>query len=227
MACLGTRWISGEGAVNLIAARFRSRSSGNRGIRCVAIVGFPAVGKTTIIDKIISLVGPDRSDFIDTESYILPREERQALGLSGCAVDSYKIGELQEHLALLHSGQPIEVPVYSGHLGKHTGTMRRIDPAQKRLIVVDGAILLHQELADQFFDTIFIQPYDFRAWLPFAVKRDIRKRKYEKEAAIGHNKEKLDDMLKLCASSTKSRGIRLSCRIADQGNATGLLYRRL
>lgn len=224
MVHLVSKWFTGEGVVNLIAERLRSAQSIHQGSMCVAIAGYPAVGKTTISGKILSVTGPVQADYIGTESCILSREERQARRLSGCAVASYDIGKLKEKLVRLRTGRPVDIVNYSRKTGKHTGSTRWVDPAQKRMVVFDGAILLHPDLARAFAVSMFIQPYDLGEWLPFAARRDVAEYGYTEAEAIRQNEAKQEDIQALCSVSAD---IRLSCRIVERDDGTEIVYRQL
>ncbi|MGL5877261.1 MAG: phosphoribulokinase, partial [Xenococcaceae cyanobacterium] len=80
----------------------------------LGIVGDSAAGKTTLTQGIAQILGTEDVTIICTDDYHrYDRKQRSELGISALHPDCNYLDIIQQHLALLRTGQPILKPIYN------------------------------------------------------------------------------------------------------------------
>jgi uridine kinase len=124
----------------------------------IGVAGGSSSGKTTIVERLVELVGEDHLSRIELDSYYLdagdePLEERRKINYDH--PDAFDWPLLNDHIAALANGASVPVPIYDYTLYNRTGDTRDVAPAQ--VVVVDGILVLwDQALRDRFDLKIFI-----------------------------------------------------------------------
>lgn len=142
----------------------------------LGIVGDSAAGKTTLTKGIAQILGEENVTVIGTDDYHrYDRQQRAELGITALHPDCNYLDIMQQHLALLRSGQPILKPIYS----HKTGTF---DPPQyikpNRFVVVEGLLGYSTPALRECFDIkVYLAPPETlrTGW---KIKRDTLKRGY-------------------------------------------------
>ena len=142
----------------------------------LGIVGDSAAGKTTLTRGIAQILGEENVTVIGTDDYHrYDRHQRAELGLTALHPDCNHLDIMQQHLALLRSGQPILKPIYS----HKTGTF---EPPQyvkpNQFVVVEGLLGYSTRAVRDCYDIkVYLAPPESlrETW---KIKRDTLKRGY-------------------------------------------------
>ena len=124
----------------------------------IGVAGGSSSGKTTIVERLVELIGEDHLSRIELDSYYLdagddPLEERRRIDYDH--PDAFDWPLLNDHIAALANGASVPVPIYDYTLYNRTGDTRLVESAQ--VVVVDGILVLwDQALRDRFDLKIFI-----------------------------------------------------------------------
>ncbi|MDX2379705.1 MAG: uridine kinase [Acidimicrobiia bacterium] len=143
----------------------------------IGVAGGSSSGKTTIVERLVELIGEEHLSRIELDSYYLdagdePLEERRKINYDH--PDAFDWPLLNDHIAALANGASVPVPIYDYTLYNRTGDTRIVAPAQ--VVVVDGILVLwDRALRDRFDLKIFIDTAaDVR--LIRRVQRDVAER---------------------------------------------------
>lgn len=124
----------------------------------VGIAGGTCSGKTTVAERLATIIGPEYLSLIRLDSYYVNRPDA-ALEVRASAdydhPDAFDWNLLDRHLDALLSGSAIEVPVYDyvQHLRSAAALTVRSTP----IVVVEGILVLHdQRLRDRFDLKVFV-----------------------------------------------------------------------
>ncbi|MDM7094492.1 uridine kinase, partial [Enterobacter hormaechei] len=147
----------------------------------VGIAGASASGKSliasTLYRELREQVGDEHIGVIPEDSYYkdqshLSMEERVKTNYDHPSSMDHSL--LFQHLQMLKSGQPIELPVYS--YVEHTRTPNTIHVEPKKVIILEGILLLTDaRLRNELNFSIFVDtPLDI--CLMRRIKRDVNER---------------------------------------------------
>src|SRR5688572_2091024 len=108
----------------------------------IGVAGGTASGKTTVSNKILEVVGPERLAYLEHDAYYrdlshLPLEERKAFNFDH--PDALENELLIAHLEALLRGQPVQVPIYDFAQYIRTDRLRSVEP--RRVILVEGILI--------------------------------------------------------------------------------------
>ncbi|HEY9748036.1 MAG TPA: phosphoribulokinase, partial [Allocoleopsis sp.] len=104
----------------------------------LGIVGDSAAGKTTLTKGIAQVLGQEDVTIICTDDYHrYDRRQRAEIGITALHPDCNHLDIMQQHLALLRSGQPILKPIYSHTTGTFEAPIY-IKPS--RFVIVEGLL---------------------------------------------------------------------------------------
>ena len=142
----------------------------------LGIVGDSAAGKTTLTKGIAQILGEENVTVIGTDDYHrYDRQQRAELNITALHPDCNYLDIMQQHLALLRSGQPILKPIYSHTTGTFDAP-QYIKP--NRFVVVEGLLGYSTPALRDCFDVkVYLAPPETlrTAW---KIKRDTLKRGY-------------------------------------------------
>lgn len=154
----------------------------------LGIVGDSAVGKTTISQGLVKILGKERVTHFCTDDYHkYDRQERAELGISALHPDCNYLDILELHLERLHYGQPILKPIYD----HSTGTLVRPEYIHPReFVIVEGLLGYATPAMQQFYDVkVYLEPLEELRHL-WKIKRDTTKRGYTREQVIASLKKR-------------------------------------
>jgi phosphoribulokinase len=142
----------------------------------LGIVGDSAAGKTTLTKGIAQVLGEDNVTTICTDDYHrYDRAQRAEMGISALHPDCNYLDIIQQHLALLRTGQPILKPIYN-HTSGGFDAPEYIKPG--KFVIVEGLLgYSTRGMRDSYDVKVYLAPPESlrTAW---KVKRDTRKRGY-------------------------------------------------
>ena len=157
----------------------------------LGIVGDSAAGKTTLTKGIAQVLGEENVTVICTDDYHrYDRRQRAELGITALHPDCNYLDIMEQHLSLLHAGQPILKPVYS----HKTGTF---EPPQyikpNKFVVVEGLLGYSTRGARDYYDVkVYLAPPEsLRA--KWKIKRDTLKRGYTDEQVLAEMQKREPD----------------------------------
>ncbi|MBF2025356.1 MAG: phosphoribulokinase [Oscillatoriales cyanobacterium C42_A2020_001] len=157
----------------------------------LGIVGDSAAGKTTLTRGIEQILGPENVTVICTDDYHrYDRQQRAELGITALHPDCNYLDIMQQHLALLRTGQPILKPIYS----HKTGTFEAPEYIKpNKFVVVEGLLGYSTRGARDCYDVkIYLAPpEDLRA--KWKVKRDTQKRGYTEAQVLAEMEKREPD----------------------------------
>jgi phosphoribulokinase len=142
----------------------------------LGIVGDSGAGKTTLTSGIAKILGKENITIIGTDDYHrYDRQQRAEIGITALHPDCNHLDIMQQHLALLRTGQSILKPIYN----HQTGTF---DPAQyikpNKFLIVEGLLgYSTRALRDCYDVKVYLAPPELlrTGW---KIKRDTIKRGY-------------------------------------------------
>lgn len=157
----------------------------------LGIVGDSAAGKTTLTKGIAQILGEENVTVIGTDDYHrYDRHQRAELGITALHPDCNYLDIMQQHLAMLRSGQPILKPVYS----HKTGTF---EPPQyikpNKFVVVEGLLGYSSSAARECYDVkVYLAPPESlrQGW---KIKRDTLKRGYTESNVLAELQKREPD----------------------------------
>lgn len=157
----------------------------------LGIVGDSAAGKTTLTKGIAQILGEENVTVIGTDDYHrYDRHQRAELGITALHPDCNYLDIMQQHLAMVRSGQPILKPVYS----HKTGTF---EPPQyikpNKFVVVEGLLGYSNSAARECYDVkVYLAPPESlrQTW---KIKRDTLKRGYTESDVLAELQKREPD----------------------------------
>lgn len=143
----------------------------------IGVAGGTASGKTTVSNKILEAVGPERLAYIEHDAYYrdlshLPMEARQAFNFDH--PDALENELLIAHLEALLGGQPIQVPVYDFAHYIRTEQLRRVEP--HRVILVEGILIFADKTLREMMDIKIYVDTDADLRFIRRLQRDVLER---------------------------------------------------
>jgi uridine kinase len=143
----------------------------------IGITGGTGCGKTTVVEQIIAQLPVDEVCVISQDSYYketshLRYEERVAINFDH--PNSIDFEFLLAHLTALRNGSTFEQPVYS--FVEHNRTGETITTHPKKVVIVEGILILTQPEIRAMFDIKVYVHADSDERLIRRLKRDIAER---------------------------------------------------
>ncbi|MEZ6095546.1 MAG: uridine kinase [Pirellulaceae bacterium] len=143
----------------------------------IGIAGGSGSGKTTVATQLLNRVGPERIAFLPHDAYYkelagLPPAQRAEVNFDH--PNSLDTDLLIEHIRQLKAGVGIELPIYD--FSTHTRTSESIPVEPKRVVMVEGILILAERELRELLDVkIFV---DTDADLRFIrrLERDLAER---------------------------------------------------
>ncbi|EDM44739.1 uridine kinase [unidentified eubacterium SCB49] len=151
----------------------------------IGIAGGTGSGKTTVVQQIIDQLPICDVAVISQDSYYndtshLTMDERVQINFDHPSSIDFDL--LEEHLTALKAGESIDQPVYS--FVKHNRTGETIKTEPKRVVIVEGILILtHPEVRDLFDIKIYVHA-DSDERLIRRLKRDIAERGRDLEEVL-------------------------------------------
>lgn len=170
----------------------------------IGIGGGTGSGKTTVVNKIISESPPGEVTIISQDSYYkdlshLDYESRTKVNFDHPNSIDFKL--LCDHLAELRKGASIEQPVYS--FVEHNRTDETVTTHPKKVIVVEGILILTDPSIRDLFDIKIFVHADSDERLIRRLKRDIAERGRDLEEVLSRYQNTLKPMHQQFIEPTK------------------------
>ncbi len=170
----------------------------------IGIAGGTGSGKTTVVDQIVKELPADEVCVISQDSYYhdtshLSLEERTKINFDHPKAIDFDL--LVSHLKELRTGNSFEQPVYS--FVEHNRTGETITTFPKKVIIVEGILILaHPDIREMFDIKIFVHA-DSDERLIRRLKRDIATRGRDLEEVLNRYQTTLKPMHQQFIEPTK------------------------
>ena len=170
----------------------------------LGITGGTGSGKTTVVGQIVAELPPGEVCVISQDSYYhdtshLTMEERININFDHPQAIDFEL--LVEHLKELRLGNSFEQPVYS--FVEHNRTVETITTYPKKVIIVEGILILaNPEIRDMFDIKIFVHA-DSDERLIRRLKRDLATRGRDLEEVLNRYQTTLKPMHQQFIEPTK------------------------
>jgi uridine kinase len=156
----------------------------------IGIAGGTGSGKTHFVQRVVSIVGRNRSAVIQQDSYYLdlsymPFSERERVNFDHPSAVDFEL--LVSHLEELKKGLEVLVPAYD--FSTHTRRPTAVSVAPRPLIFVEGIFVLHHEPLRTRFDLKIYLDADSEIRLQRRVSRDLQERGRSKESVMRQYRE--------------------------------------
>ncbi|KJD34398.1 uridine kinase [Tamlana nanhaiensis] len=161
----------------------------------IGIAGGTGCGKTTVVNQILKELPEGEVGILSQDSYYkdtshLSYDERVKINFDHPRSIDFEL--IEAHLKELKKGNPIHQPVYS--FVKHNRTGDTILTHPRKVIIVEGILVLsHPELRDMFDIKIFVHA-DSDERLIRRLKRDISERGRDLDEVLNRYKSTLKPM---------------------------------
>ncbi|HEY9660894.1 MAG TPA: phosphoribulokinase [Allocoleopsis sp.] len=145
----------------------------------IGVSGDSGSGKTTFSNGIRRLIGSDLVSTICTDGYHKEdREQRKQSGRLPLDPEANHLDLLEQHLAALKQGKPIEVPIYNHATGKFDPPVPFIPTP---IVVVEGLHVLYPQFLPFLDFTLYVSPERDVKW-EWKWERDVKKRGHKAES---------------------------------------------
>ncbi len=149
--------------------------SGRRPV--IGVAGGSGSGKTTIAAAIVEAIGAERVTLLQHDAYYrgwdhLPPDERARVNFDHPA--SLDTDLLVEHLDLLASGAPADLPIYDFVAHRRLERRQRVEP--RDVIVLEGVLVLAEPRLRERMDFRIYVDTDPDIRLIRRIARDVRER---------------------------------------------------
>jgi uridine kinase len=176
---------------DLVVGPERSNGAGPVPALVVGIVGDSGSGKSTVADAVAGLLGRDRvADFRLDDYHRFTRQERAERGVSSLHPSVHNLLLMQEHLALLRSGQPVLTRSYS-HGDGTFGPVRTIEP--RDVVLARGLLGFPTSELEGLYDlSVFLRP-EPELLFRWKLRRDVLFRGYTEAEVLKYIADHLLD----------------------------------
>lgn len=143
----------------------------------IGIAGGTGSGKTTVVNQIVEESPKGEVEVITQDSYYKETSDltyEQRVNINFDHPNSIDFDLLKEHIIALKNNQPIEQPIYS--FTEHNRTDKTITITPKKVVIVEGILVLSQPEIRELFDIKIYVHTDSDERLIRRLKRDICER---------------------------------------------------
>ena len=159
--------------------------SENRPPFVIGIAGASGSGKTTLTEIILEQIGRENIALLPHDSYYLNQDQKpfeERLKVNYDHPSSLETELLIEHIRKLKAGYPVEVPVYDFVHHTRAKETNLVEP--KRLILVEGILILTEKKLRQLFDMKLFVDTDQDICFIRRLKRDLIERGRTMDAVV-------------------------------------------
>ena len=171
----------------------------------IGIAGGTGAGKTTVARELTENVG-EAVTMIPLDNYYedlshLDFEERREVNYAH--PDAFEWELLQEQLATLVSGEPVEMPQYD--FERHTRKPERVTIEPSAVIVLEGILVLYDEAVTDLLDLKVYVETDADVRILRRIRRDVVERGRDLEGVIDQYLSTVKPMHEQFVEPTKKR----------------------
>jgi len=190
----------------------------------VGIAGDSGAGKSTYVQNLASLLGPEQVTVIGLDDYhTLDRAQRKLLGITPLNPKANDLGLLIDHAWQLRRGERIVKPVYD----HSTGTFGQPEVVEPReFVILEGLHALFLEMLRQALDLKIYFDTHLELKLRWKIARDVTDRGHTREAVLKEIEQRQPDIrafiepqkkfADLIVSLVPGRGEGIAVRLAER-----------
>jgi phosphoribulokinase len=185
----------------------------------LGVAGDSGSGKTTFTEGIRSIFGPDLVSTLTLDDYhSLDREGRRKQGLTALNPKANRIDQLEQDLAQLKRGMPVEKPVYNHSTGI-------FDPPvifhPQKILILEGLHTLFTPALRKCLDfALFVDPTK-EVKTDWKILRDMKIRGYSRNAVIQEIAEREPDYERFIAPQKKFADAVIGIDYSEYGRHLG------
>ncbi|MBN2142521.1 hypothetical protein JW711_04275 [Candidatus Woesearchaeota archaeon] len=146
----------------------------------IGVTGAGGAGKTTLGNNLVLFYGIENCVSVDLDDYLISRDERAILEISGYNPRANKLLKANEDISNLAERKPISKLRYAHATGK---VLPEEIVLPKELVVVEGVTTLYPELRGLFDMAFFLDAME-ETQIRSRVERDVNVRGYTLEQAL-------------------------------------------
>lgn len=151
----------------------------------IGVAGGTGSGKTTVVHKIIEALPSHDVVLIQHDSYYRDRSHlspEERTGINYDHPDALETSLFADHLELLISGKPAEIPVYD--FVTHTRQSETVQVKPASVVVVEGILILADKRLRSLMDIkVFVDTDDDERFIR-RMERDVRERGRSYESVV-------------------------------------------
>jgi uridine kinase len=151
----------------------------------IGVAGGSGSGKTTVVNRIVSSLGPDQVSCIQHDSYYFDRSDvppDERIHINYDHPDALQTPLLVRHLEVLKTGEPVEVPVYD--FATHSRTREAVTVHPRRVVIVEGILILADRDLRRLMDIMVFVDTDSDLRILRRIDRDLRERRRDLDSVI-------------------------------------------
>ncbi|MBZ0112923.1 MAG: uridine kinase [Thermoanaerobaculia bacterium] len=151
----------------------------------LGVAGGSGSGKTTVAERILEAVGPDRLAFLSQDSYYRDVDWKSSDQQADHNFDHPNAIDtplLVEQIAQLRRGEPVEVPIYDFVIHRRRTETQAVQP--RRVVLVEGILLLVEPELRELLDFKIFVDTDADVRLARRLQRDIAERGRTMESVL-------------------------------------------
>lgn len=142
--------------------------------KIIGVAGGSCSGKTLLVDRLSKELGPDNAVVIEQDSYYFGRRSFGKITENFDHPNALDFGMLRAHLEALSAGNFVHAPVYDFKTHARTKETTLIEP--KRVVIVEGTLILASAELEGIFDRTFYIECDESVRKQRRLERDVRSR---------------------------------------------------
>jgi uridine kinase len=151
----------------------------------IGVAGGSGSGKTTVVNRIVSSLGPDQVSCIQHDSYYIDRSDvapDERVHINYDHPDALETSLLVRHLEQLRAGGAVQVPVYD--FATHSRTQETMTVLPRRVVIVEGILILTDPDLRRLMDIMVFVDTDSDLRILRRIDRDLRERKRDLESVV-------------------------------------------
>lgn len=149
-------------------------------IKLFGISGAGGAGKTTFAGNLTKFLGIKNSLAIDLDDYLISREERSKLEITGYNPRANKLALARANFTDLIGNKAIRKPRYDHSTGKVLSD-ENVNP--NKIVIVEGVTTLYPELREIYDISFFLDASD-ETQIKSRITRDVAERGYTLDEAL-------------------------------------------
>lgn len=186
----------------------------------IGIAGGSCSGKTTFSKRAKEKIGVDNCSVLFQDNYYIDQSHR--FDEDGGSVnfdhpDALDFSLMAEHLQALKSGSEIQVPLYD--FATHSRKKETLSFKPKKIVLVDGILILSQPKLVEIFDHSFFIECDTETRFKRRLDRDVAERGRTPEGVKAQFDKQVEPMHQEFVESSKSQATCLMTQAEYLSNA--------
>lgn len=175
-------------------------------VTIIGIAGGSCSGKTTFSRRAKEKLGLDNCSVLFQDNYYIDQSHR--FDEDGGSVNfdhpnSLDFPLMAKHLSMLKKGESVEVPLYD--FATHTRKPESLQFSPKKIVLVDGILLLSQKSLVEIFDTSIFIECDPEIRFQRRLDRDVAERGRTPEGVKAQFDKQVEPMHQEFVESSKTR----------------------